>query len=110
MLSAVKKEVDNTETITRRYDVLKDVLQVNDYQGISKQKAEEAKHLLSNYNGMTPKLRKNLEELGFVFDESDHQKVKYFGDDRYTVVYASTPSDKGRGGKNNVSRTVKKAF
>lgn len=110
VLSAVKKEVDNTEPKTRRYDVLQDVLQVNDYQGISKQKAEEAKHLLSNYNGMTPKLRKSLEELGFVFDESDHQKVKYFGDDRYTVVYASTPSDKGRGGKNNVSRTVKKAF
>ncbi len=30
--------------------------------------------------------------------------------DRYTVIYASTPSDKRCGGKNNAAITVKKAF
>ena len=30
--------------------------------------------------------------------------------DRYTVIYASTPSDKSSGGKNNAAITVKKAF
>ena len=110
VLSAVKKELDATEPQTRRYDVLQDVMQANDYQGISKQRADEAKRLLSNYDGMTPKVKKGLEEIGYVFDESDHQKVKYYGDDRYTVIYASTPGDKGRGGKNNAAITVKKAF
>ena len=110
VLSAVKKELDGTEPKTRRYDVLRDVLQANNYQGISKQRADQAKRLLSNYNGMTPKLRKSLEEIGYVFDESDHQKVKYYGDDRYTVIYASTPSDRGHGGKNNAAITAKKAF
>ena len=47
--------------------------------------------------GMTQKLKKGLEDIGFIFDQSDHQKVKYYGDDRYTIIYASTPSDKGHG-------------
>ena len=110
VLSAVKKELAGTEPNTRKYDVLLDVMQANDYQGVGEKNADIVKKLLSNYSGMTPKIRKGLEDIGFVFDPSDHQKVKYYGDDRYTLIYASTPSDKGRGGKNNVSRTNKKAF
>lgn len=110
VLSAVKKELSATEIKTRRYDVLKDVLEANNYEAIGEQRAEEAKRLLSNYSGMTPRLKKNLEDIGFVFDQSDHQKVKYYGDDRYTIIYASTPSDKGHGGKNNARITMKKAF
>lgn len=110
VLAAVKKELDGTEPKTRKYDVLVDVIQANDYRAIGKQRATEAKHLLSNYSGMTPKIKKGLENIGFVFDASDHQKVKYYGDDRYTIIYASTPSDKGHGGKNNASTTIKKAF
>jgi hypothetical protein len=110
VLSSLTREIKNVEPNTRRYDVLMDVIQANNYQNISENRAAEAKHLLSNYSGMTPKLKHGLEEIGFIFDEADHQKVKYYGDDRYTVIYASTPSDKGRGGKNNASITIKKAF
>lgn len=85
VLSAVKKELSSTETRTRRYDVLSDVLNANDYEAIGEKRAEEAKRLLSNYSGMTPKLKKGLEDIGFIFDKSDHQKVKYYGDDRYTI-------------------------
>ena len=99
VLSAVKKELSATEVRTRRYDVLSDILNVNNYEAIGEQRAEEAKRLLSNYSGMTQKLKKGLEDIGFIFDQSDHQKVKYYGDDRYTIIYASTPSDKGHGGK-----------
>ena len=110
VLSAVKKELSATEPRTRRYDVLKDILDANDYKAIGEQRAEDAKRLLSVYDGMTPRLKKSLEDIGFVFDKSDHQKVKYYGDDRYTIIYASTPSDRGHGGKNNVRTTIKKAF
>ncbi|WP_346997407.1 hypothetical protein [Coprococcus comes] len=34
VLSAVKKELSSTETRTRRYDVLSDVLNANDYEAI----------------------------------------------------------------------------
>ena len=91
----MKKELSATEVRTRRYDVLSDILNVNNYEAIGEQRAEEAKRLLSNYSGMTQKLKKGLEDIGFIFDQSDHQKVKYYGDDRYTIIYASTPSDKG---------------
>jgi hypothetical protein len=110
VLSTLIKGMEGVEPKTRRHDVLGDIIQSNDYQGTSEKRAEEIKRLLSNYSGMTPKLKHGLEAIGFLFDESDHQKVKYYGDDRYTVVYASTPSDKGRGGKNNVRTTVKKVF
>lgn len=110
VLSAVKKELQATEENTRRYDVLKDVLENNGYQAEGEKKANEAKRILKGYSGMTPKLKKELESLGFVFDKSDHQKVKYYGDDRYIVVYASTPSDKGHSGMNNARTTIKKAF
>lgn len=110
VLSAVKKELASTEIRTRRHDVLKDILAANNYEAINEQRATEAKRLLSNYSGMTPKLKGGLEDIGFVFDPSDHQKLKYYGDDRYTIVYASTPSDKGHGGKNNARTTIKKAF
>lgn len=110
VLSAIKKEIANTEEKTRRYDVLKDVLDANAYQAEGERRADEVKRILKGYGGMNPKLKKELENLGFIFDESDHQKLKYYGDDRYIVVYASTPSDRGRGGKNNASNTIKKAF
>lgn len=110
VLSAVKKELDATEPRTRRHDVLKDILAANDYQAEGENRAAGVKRLLSSYSGMTPRLKKGLEDIGFIFDPSDHQKVKYYGDDRYTIIYASTPSDKGHGGKNNARTTIKKAF
>ena len=89
---------------------MEELLEVNGYKAEGERRADEVKRLLSNYSGMTPKVKKGLEEIGFIFDKSDHQKVKYYGDDRYTIIYASTPSDKGRGGKNDASITIKKAF
>lgn len=49
-----EKELSATETRTRRYDVLADILNANNYEAIGEQRAEEAKRLLSNYSGMTP--------------------------------------------------------
>ena len=110
VLSAVKKEIENTEEKTRRRDVLEDIMKANGYQGTSEKRAAKAKRLLSNYTGMTPKLKHGLENIGYIFDPSDHEKAKYYGADRYTVIYASTPGDTKRGGKNNARTTIKKAF
>lgn len=110
VLSTLNDGLSNIETKTRRYDVVQDIIQANDYQCISKKRADEAKRLLKNYNGMTPKIRKGLEDIGFnVTHEGDHYKAIYYSDDRYIVVHGATPSD-NRAGKNNVSNTIKKAF
>lgn len=110
ILSTLDNQLSNIETQTRRYDVVQDIIEANDYQCVSKKKADKAKHLLNNYSRMTPKIRKGLEDMGFeVTHEGDHYKAKYYSDDRYIVVYGATPSD-NRAGKNNASNTVKKAF
>lgn len=110
VLRAVKDALNGTEPRSRRYDVLKDIFDANNYQKEGEERGKEVKRLLSNYSGMTPKIKVGLEKIGFVFDLSDHQKVKYYGDDRYTIIYGSTPSDNDHGGKNNVRNTIKKAF
>ena len=110
ILSTLNDRLPNIETKTRRYDVVQDIIQANDYQAISKKRADEVKRLLNNYSGMTTKIRKGLEDIGFeVTHEGDHYKAIYYSDDRYIVVHGTTPSD-NRAGKNNVSNTIKKVF
>lgn len=110
ILSTLNDQLSNIETKTRRYDVVQDIIQANDYQCLSKKRADEAKRLLKNYSGMTTKIRKGLEDIGFVVThEGDHYKAIYYSDNRYIVVHGATPSD-NRAGKNNVSNTIKKAF
>lgn len=110
VLASLHDGLSNIESKTRRYDVVQDIIQANDYQHLSKKRTDEAKKLLKNYNGMNPRIRKGLESLGFeVTHESNHYKAVYYSDDRYIVVYGATPSD-SRAGKNNISNTVKKVF
>lgn len=95
---------------TRRYDVVKDIIESNDYQHLSEEKAAEVKQLLNNYKGMTSKVQRGFEALGFqVTHDGGHYKTIYYGDDRYIIVHAATPSD-GRAGKNNASDVIKKVF
>lgn len=111
ILSVLNDRLSNIEPKTRRYDVVQDVVQSNDFQEISRKRAEEVKRLLKNYNGMTPKTRKGLEDLGFVVThEGGHYKVIYYGDDRYMLVYGATPSDNNHVGMNNASATIKKVY
>ena len=95
---------------SRRADLVKDILQANDYKKISESKADEIKALLKNYTGMNGKLRQEMNDLGFVISEDGkHYKVSYHGDGRYQTVFAKTPSD-GRSGKNNAQILIKMAF
>lgn len=110
ILSTLSDRLISIETDTRRYDVVQDVIEANDYQSISKKRAEEVKRLLNNYSGMTPKIQRGLEDLGFeVTHDGNHYKAIYYSDGRYTIVHGATPSD-NRSGKNNASNTIKKVF
>lgn len=110
VLSTLNDQIPNIKVKTRRYDVIQDIIQANDYQCLSRQRAEKVKRLLNNYTGMTSKIKKELQEIGFnITYESSHYKATYYLDNRYIVVYAATPSD-CRAGKNNVSNTIKKFF
>ncbi|MBE5958709.1 MAG: hypothetical protein E7254_07610 [Lachnospiraceae bacterium] len=110
ILSSLKEFSKKLEAQTRRFDVIKDIIDSNDYLAISEKRSEEVKVLLKNYDGMTSRVKKGLEDIGFVVEhDRNHYKTKYYGDDRYLIVHGATPGD-SRSGKNNVSNIIKKVF
>lgn len=111
ILSVLEDALVNIQPKTRRADVVRDIIRSNDYQKLSEKHAEEVKRLLKNYNGMSGRLRQSLEEYGFsITEEGKHCKVTYYADERYHTVFAKTPSDGRRSGKNNAAIVVKMAF
>lgn len=110
ILSALNNELFRLDKNTRRYEVIDDIIQNNHYQKISESKKNKLKTLLKNYDGMSKKLRQELQKLGFkITDDGKHYKLVYYEDNRYTFTIAKTPSD-SRAGKNNVSIISKKVF
>ena len=68
------------------------------------------KRLLKAYNGMSSKLRQDLEALGFeIKEDGKHYKVLYNGEQRYIQTMSKTPSD-WRTGKISSTELSKLAF
>lgn len=83
---------------TRRADVIRDILQHNDYKHIIPEKAEQLKKLLKGYKGLTPPLRSALEDFGFkITDDGKHHKLVYQGDPRYHTTLSKSASDHREG-------------
>lgn len=111
ILSVLDDNLKNMAPDTRRTHVVKDIVAYNEFKKTTKEKAEEIKRLFNNFDGMNGKLLKDLEKLGFVVEyNGKHYKLKYGGDDRYTVTIASSPSDKARSGKNDAHTIINKVF
>lgn len=107
VLSTLKDALPNLQEISRRKDVITQIIQANQYQHLCEKKSSELKRLLNSYTGMTKPLRQELENLGFrISEDGKHYKLTYLGNDRYQSVIAKTPSD-NRAGKNNVARIAK---
>lgn len=108
VLSILDKELKNgVAKNSRREHILRDLLENNDYQEISKKKADDLARMLNNYNGMTKKTRSALEDFGFqIKEDGKHYKLIYQGDSRYNTTLAKTPSDT-RGSKNMVHEIQK---
>ncbi|MCR5676882.1 MAG: hypothetical protein K6G13_02490 [Agathobacter sp.] len=110
ILAILSEAAKGIKPKSRRADIVRDIIKNNDYQKLSEAKAEEAKRILKNYDGMTAKTRQALKELGFeITEEGKHYKVSYYGDGRYQTTYSKTPSD-GRTGKNCAQTTINMAF
>lgn len=110
ILSVLADSLDRIPTKTRRYDVVKDIVKNNNYEKQSELRADEVKRLLRDFNGMSGRLKKDLMDLGFeISNEGRHYKLSYYGDGRYQIILANTPSD-GRSGKNNALTIIRKSF
>lgn len=110
LLATLSEAVKGIQAKSRRADIVRDIIKNNDYKKLSATKAEEAKRILKNYDGMSARTRQALKDLGFeITEEGKHYKVAYYGDGRYQMTYSKTPSD-GRTGKNSAQQTINIAF
>lgn len=110
MLLTLDKSLNSIQKKSRRYDIISDIINANNYQKYSEKRTEKLKNLLRSYNGMSRKIRSELEKLGFeIIEDGKHYKLKYYKDDRYQDVFAKTPSDE-RAGKNNATRLIKMVY
>ena len=110
LLATLTEAAKGIQPKSRRADIVRDIIKNNNYQKLSAAKAEEAKRILKNYDGMSARTRQALKALGFeITEEGKHYKVTYYGDGRYQTTYSKTPSD-GRTGKNSAQQTINMAF
>lgn len=110
ILSVLSDSLVSIKDNTHKKHIIQDIIQQNNSEDVLSKKREEVKRLLTDYSGLTGKLKQDLKQLGFtISDEGKHYKLTYFDDNRYTITMAKTPSD-GRAGKNNVSEINNKVF
>lgn len=107
ILDAIAEKLKNLGQKTRRWVVLNDVLQNNDYQEVSDERERIVKALFKDYKTLSGSMRQQLLELGFeVTEEGKHYRLTYYGDGRYKTTIAKTGSD-WREGKNIASVIIK---
>lgn len=100
--TALEHSIDHT----RRKDVLASLVNANHSSYPRQKKREQVKNTLKTYNGMTPTVRKKLEDIGFTIDStSPHHKITFKGDERYTFALSKSPGD-ARGNKNAANKII----
>lgn len=110
VISAIQTAIKNTESATRRMDVLQDIAEANKSDGSLEERKAEVESIFSGKRMLGDKERRQLEDLGFaITHQSGHYKVTYHKDDRYVYTMGGTPSDV-RAMKNNCHNIIKKVF
>ncbi|MCQ2603787.1 MAG: hypothetical protein MJ215_01915 [Spirochaetia bacterium] len=108
VLSGLDDRLKATPEGSRRYHVLKDILSANRYEHILDERQKMVRKCLNAYDGLSGTMRQDLKDLGMeITDEGRHYKIRYFGDPRYWVTMAKTPSDSQRGDMNLIAKIIK---
>lgn len=90
---------------SRRADILRDILNSNEYERILEKKAESLKASFKGYTTMSSTLRRYLVDMGFtISEEGKHYRLKYYGDPRYHTTISKTASDHREG--TNISTQI----
>lgn len=111
LIEIIEKEKERSRRPSRRYDILKSVIEENDknQNGID-EKRRALKKCLHGYTRMTPAIKKELQEIGFtVIDDGKHIKLIFMDDDRYIGTLSKTGSDH-RGGDNTAHDMISQIF
>ena len=107
IMDALSETLKNTKENTRRADVIKDIIDANEYPHKLKAMQDEIRSLFKGYQSMNASMRRKLQEMGFTVEEDGrHLKLVYHDDQRYATTIAKTGSDH-REGQNIAAVIVK---
>ncbi|MBC5713175.1 hypothetical protein H8S17_02955 [Roseburia sp. BX1005] len=103
ILSILEEAFSNTESKTRRADILSDIIENNQYQHLSEKRKQKVKAIFKGYKNLSGAIKQELMELGITISEDGkHYKLTYNNDPRYMVTVGKTPSN-NRAGNNNAA-------
>ncbi len=89
----------------RRHHVLQSLLDCNFSEGNQTHIKQQIERLFSEYTGANKRLERELQDLGFQFFQgTNHHKIIWQNDSRYTFSFAKSPSDRRAG--RNISRDL----
>ena len=109
ILSSINDTLAGTPQGTRKYDVLKDILDSNDYEKVHEARRKKVLDIISSSPNISSSAASQLmKEMGFSVEMGGkHYKCVPYGDERYMVTISATPSDKKTG--INVAATINRA-
>ncbi len=94
---------------SRKYHVLKSIIQENKKTGKDEQIKKLLREILNKDGSFNGAKRRQLNDLGFIVNEGKHYKITYGNDDRYMFTLSKTTGDY-RSNLNAVSRAANKLF
>ncbi|MBN5145928.1 hypothetical protein JY412_04110 [Stenotrophomonas maltophilia] len=110
VLDALQHAANSAEANSRRRHILTSIIKSNRNEGEREIITAKLKDILSQYESMSPAVRRELEALGFEVDqEGKHCKITFRGEERFPFILSKTASDH-RTGKNAFAQIKKKLF
>lgn len=106
ILDTIEEKIKNLKSGTRRYDVLGDILNNNDYHHIHEERGKKIKNTLKDYKTLSNVIRQELQDMGIeITSDNRHYRLTYYGDGRYKTTLSKTGSD-WREGKNSATNII----
>ena len=103
LLDILKNSLNNVYKNSRRQHIISDIISANIIETKREVMKTDLHDLFRDYGEMNRSREKALERMGFtIVSENKHIKIVFHNDNRYTIVFAATPSD-WRAGRNIAS-------
>lgn len=109
LLLCIEDEIDKCSDASKSHEklILQAILDSNNKGSTGKLKMSRIAQIISRISNWTPKIERELESEGFVFQEERKHHKGYFIDSSYPVTFSCTPSDY-RTAQNTRSDIMKK--
>ncbi|MGJ3250497.1 MAG: hypothetical protein ACFE0J_05110 [Elainellaceae cyanobacterium] len=105
LLESLKESLRNIPENSRREHVISDIISNNSVHTQRDEFKSQIQNLFRSYTSMNPKIKSALETMGFeIVAQSNHYKIVFRDDPRYTFTFAKTPSDRRAG--RNIARDI----